>query len=299
MTADVPDESPFSDINKKLPIIEPETNTETPISPSNANSTQQILTLQAAATMRQENDELRSSLKRMSQTLDRQKTLNTSRRYSGLDKDVAEITRLRAELESRDSLISRLRTSLESSETLGQENALLRAKTESLASQLEVAKADFQVQQILAEEASNDTEELRRQVEELRESTSLPSAGGDEELQMLINEDISRENRRLRNQIKELQDSIAQLQAVSSELDARKEAERNLFRENKRLKRQLREMEELASTRSDLQSRVEELNGENERLRQELQGARQAAQRPPQRRGTADIPPPSYSEIAE
>ncbi|KAF5369812.1 hypothetical protein D9758_001354 [Tetrapyrgos nigripes] len=254
----------------------------------------------AATTMRHENDALRSSLKSMSQTLERQKTLNASRRYSSLDNDVAEISRLKAELTSRDSLVSRLRDSLKASENLGQENALLRVETERLASQLEVAKADHQVQQILAEEASHECEELRRQVRELRESTSLPSTGGDEELQMLINEDISRENGRLRNQIKELQDSIAQLQELSTELDARKESERTLVSENRQLKRRLRESEEASSARSTVQARMEELSGENGRLRRELQRAQENAERlarRPVRQESNDVPPPSYSEV--
>ncbi|KAK7470982.1 hypothetical protein VKT23_002396 [Stygiomarasmius scandens] len=295
---------PFRDHNREPPVVQDDNlaRVSSPSSPTDVNSTQQILTLQAAAaTMRQENDTLRLSLKNMTQSLERQKTLSTSRRHSSLDKDLAEISKLRTELQSRDTLVSRLKASLDSSETLVHENTLLRVKTESLTSQLEVAKADCQVQQILAEEATHEAEELRRQVQELRESTSLPSAGGDEELQMLINEDISRENGRLRNQVKDLQDSLAQLQAVSTELDAHKETERGLVRENRRLKRQLREMEEVVSTSSGFQSRVEELTGENERLRRELRSARENAQRSargPVRQET-DMPPPSYSEVAD
>ncbi|KIK65612.1 hypothetical protein GYMLUDRAFT_39090 [Collybiopsis luxurians FD-317 M1] len=258
----------------------------------------QIRALQdALATIGRENEDLRSSVQTLHR-VSRQQSMSHNRMSRNVDSGLTEIARLQIELQEKDHVLARLRASLQGTEDLNRENAMLRVQTEELTARLEVSRDDVAAQTLVSEELSRESERLKRQIDELRESsTQVPSVNGDQELQNLINEDLSRENRRLRNQVRELQESISQLQTPNEELDSLKEATRAMTRENKRLQRRVRELESASIPQDSSRRRLEELNRENERLRRDLEQARRRSTAP-QRNNSTDLPPPAYEEIA-
>uniref|UniRef100_A0A0W0FKY8 Uncharacterized protein n=1 Tax=Moniliophthora roreri TaxID=221103 RepID=A0A0W0FKY8_MONRR len=239
--------------------------------------------------MRRENVRLQSALEAIQ---DIQTNLEEERKRSACAS--AKIEHLRSEIEDRDHTIVQLEASCRAKEQVELENASLQTRVQELADKLHTCTAELEVQKMIHRELAEESDSLRRQTEELRESMHIPSSGGDEELQMLINEDLARANTRLRRQVQELTESVAQLQTASVELDAQKQIERSLARENRRLQRRIRDLEGgSVETQTQLRRRVEELTGENQRLRQE------ADQRSARRvEESSDMPPPAYEEIA-
>ncbi|KAK7060205.1 hypothetical protein VNI00_000970 [Paramarasmius palmivorus] len=242
------------------------------------------------STMRQENEHLHTALEAAQEF---QAQLEEEREESA--QASARINYLRKEIHKRDEKMLQLEASCKDNERLGMENATLQARVHELSTKLQNSTAELEVQKLVHHELREESESLRRQAEEMRESMHVPSSGGDEELQMLINEDLARENTRLRRQVQELTESVAQLQSASVELDAQKQIERSLTRENRRLQRRIRDMESgNVETQTQLRRRVEELTTENQRLRQ--QASHQTAPRVQEE--SSDVPPPAYEEIA-
>ncbi|KAJ4500013.1 hypothetical protein C8R41DRAFT_572090 [Lentinula lateritia] len=252
----------------------------------------QIRTLQdALTTASHENEDLRSSVQTLNQ-LSRHHTVSLNRMSFNVDSGLAEIARLESELLDKNSVLTRLPASLRLTEDLSRENAVLRLQIEELTSRLEISHGDVAAQELIAEELTRETERLKQQLDDLREtSTHVPSVAGDQELQNLINEDLSRENRQLRNQASELQETLSQLQIPNDELDSLKGITRVLTRENKRLQRRVREMESLSTAQEGMRQQVEQLNRDNERLRRDLAQVRRPHQ------STTDVPPPAYEDI--
>ncbi|KAF9076542.1 hypothetical protein BDP27DRAFT_1313514 [Rhodocollybia butyracea] len=258
----------------------------------------QIQALQEAlTTVGRENEDLRSSVQTLTR-ISRSQSVHHNRLSRNVDTSLSEITRLQVEVDDKANIIATLRSAAELSDTLShdlsRENAVFRLQIEELTSLLEISNGDAAAQKLVAEELQRETERLRHQLEELREtSTRVPTGGGDEELQNLINEDLSRENRQLRSKTRELQEFIAQRQAPTYELNSLKESTRELTHENKRLQRRVRELESESASRDEARNRAEELDRENARLRRELEQTR----RRPVRQNTTDVPPPAYEEI--
>jgi len=118
----------------------------------------------------------------------------------------------RAEQEN-ENLRSKLQFMADEVEAYRKTNEMLQKHVQNLTQQADHVKADsLTVQNLLREDANRQIEELRRQVNELRSSTRLPSAGDDEDIQTLINEQLASDNASLRTQVKQLQDSLAQME---------------------------------------------------------------------------------------
>ncbi|KAJ3797483.1 hypothetical protein GGU11DRAFT_808975 [Lentinula aff. detonsa] len=240
-------------------------------------------------TVGQENEDLRSSVQTLMR-LSWQHNVSQNHMSRNADSSLVEIARLQAELQEKDKDLTRLRASSRITEELSRENTIFRLQIEELTSRLEVSHGDVAAQKLVAEELTRESERLKQQLDEFREtSTHVPSVTGDQELQNLINEDLSRENRRLRNQARGLQESLSQLRAPNDELESLKETTRELTRENRRLQRRVREMESSPAAQDGMRRQVEHLSRDNERLRRDLEQARRSAHQ--------DLPPPSYEDI--
>ncbi|KAJ3790689.1 hypothetical protein GGU10DRAFT_340004 [Lentinula aff. detonsa] len=240
-------------------------------------------------TVGQENEDLRSSVQTLMR-LSWQHNVSQNHMSRNADSSLVEIARLQAELQEKDKDLTRLRASSRITEELSRENTIFRLQIEELTSRLEVSHGDVAAQKLVAEELTRESERLKQQLDEFREtSTHVPSVTGDQELQNLINEDLSRENRRLRNQARGLQESLSQLRAPNDELESLKKTTRELTRENRRLQRRVREMESSPAAQDGVRRQVEHLSRDNERLRRDLEQARRSAHQ--------DLPPPSYEDI--
>ncbi|KAE9405921.1 hypothetical protein BT96DRAFT_852147 [Gymnopus androsaceus JB14] len=292
----IPQSDPFSNSDQGASLSSPDEEDEV------GGLYAQIRALQdALVTLSRENEDLQSSVQTWTR-LSRQQSMSHNRMSRSVDTNLAEITRLQAELQEKDNTISRLRASERVIEDLSRENTMFRLQVEELTSRLQVSDGEAMAQKLLADELSRESERLKQQLDGFRESsTHVPTVTGDDELQTLINEDLSRENHRLRNQMRELNNSLSELQAPNDEMVALKESTRALTRENKRLQRRLREMESSnaaassSGSQDEQRRRVGELSRENERLRRDLEQAR----RRPARQDTTDAPPPAYEEVGQ
>ncbi|KAF5393944.1 hypothetical protein D9757_000311 [Collybiopsis confluens] len=256
----------------------------------------QIQALQdALLTLGQENDDLRSSVQTLHR-ISRQQTHSHNRMSRNVDVGLTEIAQLQVELQEKDSALTRLRASLQVTEDLSRENTLFRLEIEDLRTQLEISRGEAAAQTLVAEELARESDRLKRQVDEFRETSTQVPSSTDQEVQNLINEDLSRENSRLRSQARELQGAITQLQMPVEEMESLKETTRRLTQANKHLHRRLREMESSASSQDELRRRVEDLNRENERLQRDLHQQRRRSTS--NRQNSTDLPPPAYTDIA-
>lgn len=230
----------------------------------------EIYTLQCSQhELMTENSELRLSLRNTSQSMRRSLSMHT-------DKTAADNASLRKQLRHTEEQRAHLSSAMLD---LTQENHLLQAKLESLATSLESKTADYDVQRLVMDETTAEMERLRAQVAEMRDATTLvPEAGGDEDLQRVINEDLAKENRRFRAQVGQLAEALREVQTAMVPRESLEEAKRV----GRRLERKVREVQ---GRNEELQRQVEEL------------GRRNAEERSENATAGGDVPPPAYQAI--
>ncbi|KIY72999.1 hypothetical protein CYLTODRAFT_417509 [Cylindrobasidium torrendii FP15055 ss-10] len=229
-----------------------------------------------------ENSELRIGMRNASHSMRRSMTVHTDKSNSL----AAENARLKQQLREADTARENLREMhTRAMVEVTQENQLLHAKAESLASAMTSTAEERDVQRLVIEEMTAEIDRLRMQVADLRDTaTLLPSAGDDEDLQRQINEDIARENRKLRSQVGELAESLRSLQASYATMVSRDDFERERQEGRQRVA-------QAEGQRADLQRRMDAAIQDNHRLR--------ASRTATEVRGTErDLPPPAYEAVA-
>ncbi|KAJ7591402.1 cytoskeletal-regulatory complex EF hand-domain-containing protein [Mycena floridula] len=230
-------------------------------------------------TLNQENSLLRAQpVPSSSRRPHKRKSQNSSKRWANEDlTDNAIFDELFTELQQKEETISQLRDTIDEAADVARHNEILRSEIDNMQQELQAAET---IRNMLALE----TEELQRQVQELRNANSeLPSTGGDEELQTLINQELSRENTTLRTKVQELQASLQQSQTARVEQEARQQEASGRRRQ---LQRRIQELETQRETsEADLHQRIQALERENQALRQPS-------------RDDVLVPPPAYAEMA-
>jgi DNA repair exonuclease SbcCD ATPase subunit len=195
-------------------------------------------------------------------------------------------------LKEKDAIISQLRQSHESFQDVSRQKLLLHTQVEGLKELLHSTKADHDViQKLLQEDYNREVEELKRQVQELRDAAA-PSVHEDQALQAVINQELSKENSNLRTRMDDL---VSQVDALRNELTGLSQSEDGLRRENSELKRQLQEAQGRLSEVEELQRQIENLRRRNRHLRRDARGHTSTAEAESEGNPTEVLP--SYEEV--